>query len=108
MADSKDKSNTSEVEATPELEVAPSVAEEVQEASTTPVADVDQGSPLELEAAVGNPNEQQQAEVDKPVGPGENLYFFPDLQKSVVATSLEAAQQQVQGELDTLKNEGNN
>lgn len=36
-----------------------------------------------------------------------NLYFFPDIQKSVEATSIEEAQKQVQAELDAFAKEGN-
>lgn len=46
--------------------------------------------------------------VEEPVAvEGENLYFFPDIQKSVVAKSAEEATKQVQAELDALKKEGN-
>lgn len=42
---------------------------------------------------------------EKVVGDGENLYFFPDIQKSVVAKTQEEAQIQVQSELDAFKKE---
>jgi len=73
----------------------------------TPVNEVDQNSPAELEEAKNDPNPQMQAEVDKPVGEGQNLYFFPDIQKSVVASSMEEAVSMVQADLDALKSEEN-
>lgn len=94
MADTKEKSN------------AP-IQEQIKAASETTVDKVDQNSPAFLEAAQSNPNTQMQAEIGKTVGQGENLYFFPDLQKSVVAKSFDEALKQVQSELDALKNEGN-
>lgn len=99
MADNKDK--PTEPENNPVAE-APKVNPVV-----ATVATVDQGSPAQLEEAKHDPNPEMQAEVDKPVGPGENLYFFPDLQKSVVAKSMAEATKQVQAELDALKNEEN-
>ena len=97
MAD-KNQNTNQEVETTADTENAIS--------ETKTVEQVDQLSAAQLENAISNPDKQMLATGDKVVGDGENLYFFPTIQKSVVATSLEAATAQVQTELDAL-NEGN-
>lgn len=97
MADSKNNTNTEDTVA----EVAPTEAQ----LSVTPVQDVDQGSPAQLEEADYRPDLQLLGDVS--LKPGENLYFFPDIQKSVTAKSLEDATKQVQTELDAIKSEEN-
>lgn len=89
MADSKENTNKEPVNAEVTPLETPVVALENQAVEVTP----------------SNPDKQMLG--DFKLEDGENLYFFPDIQKSVVAKSLENATNQVQSEIDAAHKEEN-